>query len=520
MATRRAVWLAVVCLAATTYAASARGGSSPSALASEDARWLSRVTYGLNTPTVERYRQLGRAKFLDEQLHPSGDDSDSLAAEINALPISHQSVEDVLANVREQQRKINQLPTADERQRERMAFNEASRAVVYQTMKRHLMRAIYSPSQLREQMTWFWMNHFSVFDGKAQVRWLIADYENRAVRPHALGKFRDLVMATLKSPAMLQYLDNAQSTVGKINENYARELMELHTLGVSGGPSGSKYSQRDVQELARVLTGVTINPTGDDRRIPPARRALYVRDGVFEFNPNRHDFGSKTLLGQVIDGEGMSEVERAVTLLCKQPATARFISTKLAVYFVADEPPSRLVDAMTTTFEKTDGDIGAVLRTMFTSSDFTSMLKRPDTATGKLKDPMQFVVSSLRLAYDGKAITNYRPVANWLNQLGEPLYGHVTPDGYPLTEAAWASSGQMVRRFEIARAIGSGNAGLFNTDEGVPGPRGGFPLLTNRLFYDVIESTLGAHTRAALADTTSQQEWNTVLLASPEWMQR
>jgi uncharacterized protein (DUF1800 family) len=327
-------------------------------------------------------------------------------------------------------------------------------------------------------------------------------------------------MATLKSPAMLTYLDNAQSTVGKINENYARELMELHTLGVSGGPSGSKYSQTDVQELARILTGVTVNATGDDRRMPPARRALYVRDGVFEFNPNRHDFGTKTLLGHVIEGNGLSEVEQAVTLLCQQPATARFISTKLAVYFVGDTPSPRLVDTMTTTFERTDGDIAAVLRAMFTSSAFTSILKRPDTAAGKLKDPMQFVVSSLRLAYDGKAITNYRPVANWLAQLGEPLYGHVTPDGYPLTEAAWASSGQMVKRFEIARAIGSGSAGLFKTDDGTPAPRSGFPLLTNRLFYDLIEPTLGAKTRAALDETTSPQEWNTVLLASPEWMQR
>ena len=517
--TRRAVWLVTVCLAATASAVAGRGSSS-SALSLEDVRWLNRVSYGLNTATADRYRQLGRTRFLDEQLHPPAGDPDSIAADINALAISHDSLEDLLRNVREQQRTINELSDPDERQRARMAFNQAGRNAVYQTMKRHLMRAIYSPSQLREQMTWFWMNHFNVFDGKAQVRWLIADYENRAVRPHALGKFRDLVMATLKSPAMLAYLDNAQSTVGKINENYARELMELHTLGVSGGPSGSKYSQHDVQELARILTGVTVNATGDDRRMPPARRALYVREGVFEFNPNRHDFGPKTLLGQVIDGEGLSEVEHAVTLLCKQPATARFISTRLATYFVADQPPARLVDAMTTTFEKTDGDIAAVLRTLFTASEFTSIVKRPDTVAGKLKDPVQFIVSSLRLAYDGRMITNYRPVANWLNQLGEPLYGHVTPDGYPLTEGAWASSGQMVKRFEIARAIGSGSAGLFTSDEGAPVQRGGFPLLTNRLYYDLIEPTLGATTRAALEQTTSPQEWNTVLLASPEWMQR
>ena len=149
-------------------------------------------------------------------------------------------------------------------------------------------------------------------------------------------------------------------------------------------------------------------------------------------------------------------------------------------------------------------------------------LDAPTTPTlEKFKDPMQFVVSSLRLAYEGKTLTNYRPVVGWLQQLGEPLYGRVTPDGYPLTEAAWTSSGQMVRRFEIARAIGSGNAGLFNNDDNTPGPTTGFPMLDSRFFFDAIEPALGARTRARRsAQTTSQQEWNTMLLASPDWMQR
>ena len=158
------------------------------------------------------------------------------------------------------------------------------------------MRALLSPSQLREQMTWFWMNHFSVFSGKANVRWTVAEYEEQAVRPHALGRFSDLVMATATSPAMLEYLDNAQSATGKINENYARELMELHTLGVSGGPSGSTYSQADVQELARVLTGVGLNFTDNPPRLPANLQSSYERRGLFEFNPNRHDFGDKTHL--------------------------------------------------------------------------------------------------------------------------------------------------------------------------------------------------------------------------------
>jgi uncharacterized protein (DUF1800 family) len=175
---------------------------------------------------------------------------------------------------------------------------------------------------------------------------------------------------------------------------------------------------------------------------------------------------------------------------------------------------------MTVTFQKTDGSIAAVLREMFLDKEFVATLNAQPAALEKFKDPMHFVVSSLRLAYEGKTITNYHAVTGWLQQLGEPLYGRVTPDGYALTEAAWTSSGQMVRRFEIARAIGSGSAGLFNGEDNKPGPAVGFPMLTTRLFYDAIEPTLGAKTRDALSRTTSQQEWNTVLLASPEWMLR
>src|SRR6202044_3845302 len=154
-----------------------------------------------------------------------------------------------------------------------------------------LLRAVYSPSQLQEQMIWFWLNHFSVYQHKADLRWLVADYSERAIRPHALGHFRDLVMATLEHPAMLQYLDNAQNAAGHINENYARELMELHTLGVDAG-----YSQHDVQELARVLTGVGI--ARPDAPGPQTRRQkLLIGDGLFAFYPGRHDFGDKTLLG-------------------------------------------------------------------------------------------------------------------------------------------------------------------------------------------------------------------------------
>jgi hypothetical protein len=178
---------------------------------------------------------------------------------------------------------------------------------------------------------------------------------------------------------------------------------------------------------------------------------------------------------------------------------------------------------MARTFQGTDGSVSAVLREMLLDRDFINALNAQTPRLDKFKDPMQYVVSSMRLAYDNKdmAITNYHPAVNWLQQLGEPLYGRVTPDGYPLTEAAWTSSGQMIRRFEIARAIGGGNAGLFNTeDTNQPGPVTGFPMLTSRLFFDAIEPALSARTRDTLGRTPSQQEWNLMLLASPDWMQR
>lgn len=511
-------------LSAGLLATAAPEAAAPAALTRGDLRWLRRVTFGIDSATVARYRELGRARFLDEQLHPPKADAAPVASVLATLPTLQRNSEDLIKANRAEQQRINALPNEDEKQKARMAMNQAGAQVVYETTKRHLLRAVQSPTQLREQMTWFWMNHFSVFQGKANVRWTTAEYEE-GVRNNAFGKFSDLVMATALSPAMLEYLDNAQSSVNKINENYARELMELHTLGVSGGASGSTYTQQDVQELSRVLTGagLNFNVGAPSPRLPADRQPLYVRRGLFEFNPMRHDFATKVVLGHTIKGSGLSEIEEAVTFLCRQPATARFISRKLATYFIADDPAPALIERMTRTFQKTDGSIAEVLKTMFLDPDVLAIVDAPGAKaeqSGKFKDPMQFVVSSLRLAYDGKPFTNFRPVVGWLQQLGEPLYGRVTPDGYALTEAAWTSSGQLVKRFEIARAIGSGNAGLFNTDDNTPGPTIGFPLLTSKLFFEAIEPALSARTREALAKTSSQQEWNTILLSSPDWMQR
>ena len=471
----------------------------------EDTLWLARVSFGLDRATVDDYRKLGRERFLDRQLTARDQQLPApIAAQIDAMEISHAEPAAWIADVVAQYKVINAMPDGPDREQARKTLNERGNKLAYDAIRRQLLRAVYSPSQLQEQMVWFWLNHFSVYQHKGDLRWLVGDYEERAIRPHALGHFRDLVMATLEHPAMLQYLDNNQNAVGHVNENYARELLELHTLGV-----GSGYTQQDVQQLALILTGVGVN----GGKTPHLRREwerLYLRAGAFEFNPARHDFSRKILLGQSIEQSGFGEVEQAVTLITRQPACARFISRELAAYFVADDPPAALVERMAQTFMRTNGDTAAVLRTLFLSRDFNAALG------GKFKDPMRFVVSAVRFAYDGRPLTNVRPMLNWLNNLGEAPYGHPTPDGYPATELNWASSGQMSRRFEIARAIGSGNAGLFDSYDG-SASTGGFPQLSNRLYFEAVEPFLQANTRAALDRAASAQEWNTFLLSSPDF---
>jgi uncharacterized protein (DUF1800 family) len=471
--------------------------------------WLQRMTFGVNSGALAQYQKLGRDGYLEEQLRAADEHlPDAVAHQIAQLSIGQVDAGRLFVGIAIEQKRINALADGPDKQAARQKLNEQGNQAAYEARRRELLRAIYSPAQLKEQMVWFWLNHFSVFEQKANVRWMIADYSERAIRPHALGKFRDLVMATLEHPAMLQYLDNAQNAVGHINENYARELMELHTLGVDAG-----YTQNDVQELARVLTGVGVAGP-EPPHLRPELRGLYVREGAFEFNPARHDFGSKTLLGHALSRHGFAEISEAVDLLVRQSACARFISRKLAIYFVSDDPPRALVDRMAQTFQQTDGDIAAVLRTLFTSRELAEQAGR------KFKDPMQYVVSALRMAYDTRPIENMHPVTGWLGALGEAEFGHQTPDGYSLQDTAWSSSGQMSRRFEIARAIGSGSAGLFDPEDAGTRTLGGFPLLTTPVYYSVVAPLLSAPTRNALETARSQQEWNLYLLASPDFNYR
>jgi len=330
-----------------------------------------------------------------------------------------------------------------------------------------LLRAIYSDRQLDEVMTDFWFNHFNIFINKGPDRYMITAYERDVIRPHALGKFKDLLVATAKSPAMLFYLDNWESVGphseqaiygGKrpqarrgpfgmrfpapppkqnknrpsgLNENYAREIMELHTLGVDGG-----YTQKDVTELAKVLTGWSIDQP--------------QRGGGFKFNERAHEPGTKFVLGHKIKNHGEDEGMEMLDVLAHHPSTAKFISRKLAMRFVSDNPPQALVDRMAETFLKKDGDIREVLRTMFHSPEFWAA----DSYRAKVKTPLEFVASAARAS--GVDVQNAFSLVQFMNRMGMPLYGMQPPTGYSMKADAWVNSSALLNRMNFALALGTG----------------------------------------------------------------
>jgi uncharacterized protein (DUF1800 family) len=497
-------------LAACASTGSGAGAGSSAIGPAQLAGAVNRVSWGVNQTTWRQAQTLGYDAWLEGQLHPSPAVLPATAqAQIDALAIARTPLPQLVADLDQQRKDADKLTVDDEKKAAQQAYQQALTRLAREAATRSLLRDLYSPNQLQEQMTWFWMNHFNVHQGKSNLRVLVGDYEETAIRPHALGKFRDLLGATLRHPAMIRYLDNEQNAANRLNENYARELMELHTLGVDGG-----YSQRDVQELARILTGVGVNLGGTQPNVKKELQAQYVRAGLFEFNPNRHDYGAKQFLGQPVEARGLAEVDEALDRLSRHPATARYVSRKLAVYFVADEPPPALVARMAAVFQSSDGDIAAVLRAMLTSTEFAQSLG------AKFKDPVHYVVSAVRLTYDDKVILNTGPMLGWLGRMAQPLYGRQTPDGYALTQSGWAGPGQMTTRFEIARAIGSGNAGLFKAEGPQPQERAAFPQLASAFYYQSLQQTLGTRTRQALEQATSPQEWNTFLLSSPELMHR
>jgi uncharacterized protein (DUF1800 family) len=515
----RGAWMAAAALLVAGCTLGARPDAAPLALRSapQDAltqlRWLDRVAWGANASSQNELAKLGVAQWMGRQLKPVPQQLPPEAqAQIDAMEIVRTPVDQLAIALNSERQAASAMTDEEQKKAANRAYQQHLNRLASEARQRFILRALYSPNQLQEQMTWFWMNHFNISLRKGDQRALVGDYEENAIRSHALGRFRDLLGATVRHPAMLGYLDNAQNAANRINENYARELMELHTLGV-----GSGYSQADVQELARVLTGVGVSLQPVDAPPPKVKAAFaadYLRQGLFEFNPNRHDYGPKTLLGEPIRGRGLAEADEALDRLARAPATARFVSRKLAVYFVADDPPNALVERMAASFTRSDGDIAATLRTLFESPEFAASLGR------KFRDPVHYVVAAVRLAYDSRVVVNTGPMLGWIDRMGQPLYGHETPEGYPLHEAAWASAGQMNTRFEIARTLGATGAVLFLNDVKAPMEKPAFPPLAESPAVREMQTGFSAGTREVLAQAKNPPEWNMLLLAAPELMHR
>jgi uncharacterized protein (DUF1800 family) len=345
-----------------------------------------------------------------------------------------------------------------------LAMNNPTGVVTFELSQAKLLRAIYSQRQLEEVMTDFWFNHFNVFVDKGLDRLMVTSYERDVIRPHALGKFEDLLVATAKSPAMLFYLDNWMS-VGPdspqalgiplrpygpyarryppqarpnrpkrpsgLNENYGRELLELHTLSVNGG-----YSQRDVTEVAKVFTGWTIDKPAEG--------------GTFKFEPRMHEPGPKMVLGHRIKPKGEGEGLEVLHRLATNPQTAHFISLKLAERFVSDNPPPALVDRMAKTFLKKKGDIREVLNVLFHAPEFWD----EGTYRAKVKTPLEFVASTVRAT--GAEVSDAMPLTNQLRNMGMPLYGAQPPTGYSMKAETWVSSSSLLNRMNFALALTNG----------------------------------------------------------------
>ena len=441
---------------------------------------LNRLTFGARPGDVQKVRSMGLDKWVDLQLNPSRIDDSSLEKFLDHYSVMKQDQNDLLRafNEAQRERRLAKREAGDSGMRrspqmdpdlQQVAQNR--RRMMGELMSSRVAHAVAGNRQLEEVMTDFWLNYFNVYAQKgAPQPYYLAEYESDVIRPHALGKFRDLLESVAKSPAMLFYLDNARSMVdstrprlasiggnagrlrrralesimarqdpeisqrlnqlrsGGLNENYGRELLELHTLGVDGG-----YTQQDVINVARALTGWTIRP--------PAA------GGGFIFRPEMHDAGEKIVLGHKLKANrGIEDGEDVLDIVSRHPSTAKYIATKLARRFIADNPPQSVVDRAAQVFLKTDGDIRDVVRTIITSNEFYSQ----QAFRSKVKSPFEVVVSAMRAmnaAPDSTART-----AQMIAYLGQPIYGHQAPNGWPETGDAWMNTGAILNRINFGMA--------------------------------------------------------------------
>ncbi len=489
---------------------------------------LNRLAFGPRPGDVERVRRMGVDAWIAAQLSPERLADDSVTRFLAHFTTLGMSGGQLLAAYPPPGQQLARL--AAERRREGATGMDAgiqpvsaadtarlqqaareSYTFVAELNAARVARAVASERQLQEVLVDFWSNHFSVFVGKDRTRYFLPEYDAQVIRPHAMGRFRDLLGAVAKSPAMLSYLDNWQSVADSgrptlapprrlgpiaqrrlaeaarqnpqlqqaltrrrgLNENYARELMELHTLGVDGG-----YTQQDVVEVARALTGWTLLPAANG--------------GRFTFRPEWHDAGEKVILGTRFPaGRGVEEGERVLDLLARHPSTARFIARKLAVRFVSDTPPATLVERAAATFTRTDGDIREVVRTIVTSPEFFATA----AYRAKVKSPFELVVSTLR-AMDAPMDATPR-TALLLARLGQPLYGHQAPNGWPETGDAWMNTGAILNRINFGLAAAGGRVPGIRLGQW-PATRELAPLPREQQVDGVIRALLGG---AASSDT-------------------
>ena len=522
-------------------------------------RLLNRATLGPRPGDLEALKQLGIDRWIEQQLAPGSIAMpDALTRELDSLTTSAMTPGELLAEYQTAISRLQQAgapavpapadlaasaPAAPAAAGAPAAVPAASapnptpaaaprraaiREAASDAVRARLLRALDSPRQLEEVMVDFWFNHFNVFIGKGIDRVLVGHYEQHAIRPHVFGRFRDLLHATARHPAMLFYLDNAQSVAPGfqppggngprgLNENYARELMELHTLGADAG-----YTQRDVTELARMFTGWTF-----DRRGPG--------QDVFRFVARRHDDGVKQWLGHRVEPAGVGEGRWALDVLAAHPATARRIAFKLAQAFVADDPPTGLVERLTGAYHASHGEIRTLLRVLLTSPE----LLDESPGRGKFKTPYQYVLSCARAA--GISLpANVQPLAGTMTQLGMPLYGCQTPDGYRNTEDAWLAPEAMNRRLTFAAALAAGRLRLDAPPGALPAAASGSVASGSEAsgsaadasrrasanapvppvnVWPVIGPMLGERSRDVIARSAPGMQ-TALLMGSPEFMRR
>lgn len=462
---------------------------------------LNRLGFGARPGDVERVKAMGVEKYIEQQLHPEQIADSAAAAKLNELSTLNMTTAELYEKYPQPGQLLRQLqargkmpgemvadapknnqntppanPLDDEKNRKAIEEYyrdnglQRSQRIIAELQASRILRAVYSERQLQEVMVDFWTNHFNIFANKGADRWLLPAYDRDTIRPNALGKFSTLLQATAQSPAMLFYLDNFQSVSPNanqqqrrggllqqlrpqppqqqrrgINENYARELMELHTLGVDGG-----YTQKDVQEVARCFTGWTIfQPRGGAAAANAMMGEAGRRNaGTFFFNARVHDDGEKTVLGHKIpSGGGMKDGLTVLDILAHHPATAKFIATKLVRHFVSDTPPPSLVDRVAATFTKSDGDIRETLKAIFFSKEFNST----EAYRVKIKRPFELVISAIRTL---GADTNGGPGTHrWIERMGEPLYGFQTPNGYSDAAESWVNTGGLLERMNFGLAL-------------------------------------------------------------------